>query len=619
MHQFFKLKFFRVAVLALLDMLITIGSMFLSLIIRFKLEHSYIPKLYLDNMLHLLPAVCLITVAVFFLLNIYKSLWAYASLREAIHLIFACTIVVILCYLVDGMIVKPLPRSCFILFFMFLTMQTLCVRFLYRFLRLIIACTQRGTKTNIMLIGAGSAGKTLINEINFAQKLRATRVVCVIDDAESKQGKNFCGVRVVGGRETLIQAATQYGIHEIIFAIPSVSKEVQKTYLEICKQTPCTLKTLPGIYQLVNGEVSLDSVRPVDIIDLLGREEIRLDIEGIGKELRGKTVLITGAGGSIGSELCRQIARLEPQELVMIDIYENAIYDIQNELRMTYPQLKISVLIASVRDTERIKYIFQRYKPQLVYHAAAHKHVPLMEDSPNEAIKNNVLGTFNLARTAGQFKVERFVLISSDKAVNPTNIMGASKRICEMMVQALNEQYVTEFVAVRFGNVLGSNGSVIPIFKRQIERGGPVTVTDPEIIRYFMTIPEAVSLVLQAGCYADGGEIFVLDMGEPVKILTLAENMIRLSGLTPYKDIPIVFTGLRPGEKLFEELLMAEEGLAKTEHEMIYIAKPMDFDSNLFFQRLNRLVKVAQNEHSDIRTAVNEIVDTYAYETAVLS
>jgi len=614
-----KNKSFRVAALVVFDLLITVESLFLSLAIRFKVENSLIPQLYFDNMLQLIPVLCIVVVAVFSLLNIYNSLWEYASLREAIQLGFACSIVSIISYTITGMVVKPLPRSCFFLFFMLLAMQTLSVRLVYRLMRLCSVYRKRGAKLNVMIIGAGSAGKTLIDEIKFDKNLKDTRVVCVIDDAVSKQGKYFCGVCVVGGREYLLQAVNDYEVNEIIFAIPSASMKVRKDYLEICKQTPCTLKTVPGIYQLVNGEVSLNAVRPVDIADLLGRDPISLDLDGIGSDLSEKTVLVTGAGGSIGSELCRQIAQFEPRELVMLDIYENSVFDIQNELITKYPHVKTIVLIASVRDTDRIKYIFQKYKPQLVYHAAAHKHVPLMEDSPNEAVKNNVFGTLNLVRFANQYKAERFVLISTDKAVNPTNIMGASKRICEIMIQSFNEISATEFVAVRFGNVLGSNGSVIPTFKRQIERGGPVTVTDPNIIRYFMTIPEAVSLVLQAGCHAQGGEIFVLDMGEPVKILTLAENMIRLSGFTPYQDIPIVFTGLRPGEKLYEELLMAEEGLSKTEHEMIYIARPIEIDSTLFFQQLNKLERLAHNEHSDIRAAVSEIVDTYCYDTAVLS
>lgn len=463
-----------------------------------------------------------------------------------------------------------------------------------------------------MVVGAGEAANAIIKEIvnsNFSTMV----IRCIIDDDKGKWGKYIQGIKVAGGRDKIVECADIYNIDEIIVAMPSASRAELKNVLEICKDTNCKLRSLPGMYQLVNGEVNVSKLRDVEVEDLLGREPISVDMDSILGYVQGKTVLVTGGGGSIGSELCRQIAQHRPKQLVILDIYENSVYDVQQELKMKYPELDLVVLIASVRNTNRMNWIFSQYRPDIVYHAAAHKHVPLMEDSPTEAIKNNVFGTFKTAQAAAMSGARRFVMISTDKAVNPTNIMGASKRICEMIIQIFNKHYDTEFVAVRFGNVLGSNGSVIPLFKKQIAEGGPVTVTHPDIIRYFMTIPEAVSLVLQAGAYARGGEIFILDMGEPVKILDLAENLIRLSGYRVGEDIKIEFTGLRPGEKLYEELLMDEEGMRDTANRMIHIGRPIEVDEQEFFEQLKELKDECQIETSDIRPLIQKIVPTYHY------
>lgn len=465
---------------------------------------------------------------------------------------------------------------------------------------------------NIMIIGAGSAASMLINELK-GYKPSGIKFKCIIDDDPSKKNTYISGVKVCGDRNHIIEAAEKYEIDTILFAIPSCGSKERSEILNICKETSCRLKIVPSVYQMICREKSSisDKIRKVEIEDLLGREPISLDIDRVMNYVAGKTVLVTGGGGTIGSELCRQIAEHKPKRLIVFDVYENNAYDIQNELKRKYPKLDLVTLIGSVRDSKRLECMFNTYRPDIVYHAAAHKHVPLMEDSPNEAVKNNVFGTLKTARCADKYGAEKFVLISTDKAVNPTNIMGASKRICEMIIQAYNNRSETEFVAVRFGNVLGSNGSVIPLFKKQIEAGGPVTVTDPDIIRYFMTIPEAVTLVLQAGASAKGGEIFVLDMGKPMKILDLAENLIRLSGLVPYKDINIEFIGLRPGEKLYEEMLMDEEGIRETENELIYIGHPIEFDEEKFFASLDRLQKAMYDDSADIRGIVSDIVPTY--------
>lgn len=462
-----------------------------------------------------------------------------------------------------------------------------------------------------MIIGGGNAGNIIIKEILTSRHITNTTVKCVIDDALEKQGSYIQGIKVVGTRRHIVESANYYGISEIIIAMPSASKTEIKEIVDICKETQCSLKILPGMYQLMNGEVNISKLRKVDIEDLLGRDPIKVDLDSIMDYVSAKVVMITGGGGSIGSELCRQISVYKPKRLIIVDIYENNAYEIQQELIKKYPNLDLVVLIASVRNKVRIDHICDTYRPDIIYHAAAHKHVPLMETSPNEAIRNNVLGTWNTVVAADKYGVSRFVMISTDKAVNPTNIMGASKRICEMIVQTYNKRSKTEFVAVRFGNVLGSNGSVIPLFKKQIVAGGPVTVTHPDIIRYFMTIPEAVSLVLQAGAYAKGGEIFVLDMGEPVKIVDLAMNLIRLSGYIPGEEIEIKFTGLRPGEKLYEELLMKEEGMQDTANKLIHIGKPIQINEDEFVQQLEELEKICEFEPDDIRSFIKRIVPTY--------
>ena len=465
-----------------------------------------------------------------------------------------------------------------------------------------------------MVIGAGAAGQALIKEIINSKKLN-TQVVCIIDDNPTKHGRVLEGITIVGDRYSIPEMAKKYKVDRIIYAIPEAAADDRKAILNICKDTGCRLQTVPGVYQLVNGEVSVSRLRNVEITDLLGRAQVQVNMDEIYSSIQGKTLLVTGGGGSIGSELCRQIAASHPKKLIIFDMYENNAYEIQQELRRKYgDSLDLEVLIGSVRNTNRVRSIMQKYKPDVVFHQAAHKHVPLMEDSPNEAIKNNVFGTLNTARAASENGCKRFILISTDKAVNPTNIMGASKRICEMIIQTLNTTCETEFVAVRFGNVLGSNGSVIPLFRKQIEEGGPVTVTDKNIIRYFMTIPEAVSLVLQAGAYARGGEIFVLDMGEPVKIDDMARNLIRLSGYEPDVDIPIVYTGLRPGEKMFEECLKEEEGLQKTANDLIFIGKPIDFDRDEFFEQMVDLKKTAYEDDPQMKLVVERLVPSYRAE-----
>ena len=465
-------------------------------------------------------------------------------------------------------------------------------------------------KVRVMVIGAGSSGDVLIREMKNSEKINM-RPVCVLDDDERKIGGHIDGVKIVGKIKDVAHYAKKYDVDEIVVAIPSAGRKVVSAILAECQKTNCKVKMVPGMYQLADGQVSVSAIRDVSVQDLLGREQVKVNLEEIMGYIEGKVVLVTGGGGSIGSELCRQIAEHNPKQLIIVDIYENNAYDIQQELLRHLPNLNLVVLIASVRDSKKINNIFERYKPQLVFHAAAHKHVPLMETSPNEAVKNNVSGTLKVSDAAGRNGAEKFILISTDKAVNPTNIMGATKRICEMIIQTQNKRYSTDYVAVRFGNVLGSNGSVIPLFKKQIAEGGPVTVTHKDIVRYFMTIPEAVSLVLQAGAYAHGGEIFVLDMGEPVKIYDLAVNMVKLSGLEPFKDIDIKITGLRPGEKLYEERLMEEEGLQKTENEMISIGKPLDIDEKNLFDKINQLYVEAYNETDRMKELVHELVPTY--------
>ena len=600
----------RRIVLIIFDIMTVCVSSVIPLWLRF-IDEETIPDICMGSAWDFLLINIVITLIVFYLFKLYQSLWAFAGPTEAQNIVAACFLCAVLNYGGMKLLHFPIPRSYFFMYAMVLTAITTFGRFSYRFIRSIRHKAQnKRNASKVMVIGAGEAGNTVIKELVNSTYCTMS-VKCIIDDNSSKWGQFIQGIKIVGGRDKIVESAAFYGIDEIIIAIPSANRATMRELVEICKETNCKLRTLPGIYQLVNGEVNVSKLRDVDVEDLLGRDPIKVDMESIYNYVKGKVILVTGGGGSIGSELCRQIAGHEPKQLIIVDIYENNAYDIQQELKYKYPNLDLVVLIASVRNTNRMNHIMEKYHPDIIYHAAAHKHVPLMEDSPNEAIKNNVFGTWKTAQAAVQYGVKKFVMISTDKAVNPTNIMGASKRICEMIIQTYNRHYDTEFVAVRFGNVLGSNGSVIPLFKRQIMAGGPVTVTHPDIIRYFMTIPEAVSLVLQAGVYAKGGEIFVLDMGEPVKILDLAKNLIRLSGYKVDEDIKIEFTGLRPGEKLYEELLMNEEGLKDTENKLIHIGKPIEFDEVKFYAQLYSLEKAVDMECEDVRPMIQEIVPTY--------
>ncbi len=607
----------RTAALVLMDIMAIMVSSFAALYIRFEFSFRAIQPRFLLNYERTLPFNICLTLLFFVLFRLYRSVWRYASATELVNIVFATTGAALSHLVVCIVTGWSMPRSYFFLYWVLLFGAVCCIRFSYRILRTVRTKYRESMgkdfKTTVMLIGAGAAANAILKEIEGSQYLNL-QVKCIIDDQPGCHGKIMRGVPIVGGRDKIAAAVEQYGIDEIIFAIPSAGTKTRKEILDICKETGCKLRALPGVYQLINGDVSVSELKEVEIEDLLGREPIQINTEEVLDYVRGKTVLVTGGGGSIGSELCRQIAAHCPKRLVMLDIYENSIYEIQQELLRKYPKLDMTVLIASVRNTKRIESIFAEYRPDIVYHAAAHKHVPLMEESPNEAIKNNVFGTYKTALAADKYGVGKFVLISTDKAVNPTNIMGASKRICEMVIQMMNLRSKTSFVAVRFGNVLGSNGSVIPLFKKQIAEGGPVTVTHPDIIRYFMTIPEAVSLVLQAGAYAKGGEIFVLDMGEPMKILDLAQNLIKLSGYRVGEDIEIRFTGLRPGEKMYEEMLMDEEGLRQTANKRIYIGKPIEFDTEVFERQLERLKTDAESETANIRQDVREIVPTYHFD-----
>lgn len=600
------------------DSCMVILASLMALAVRFDLHIFQIPLIYLNAMWEALPLVILLTIVVFSLFRLYSSLWIYAGTTEMLYILSACVVdglVNMLVYTLgyEDAVLYPMPRSFYLLYMLFIIIATMFGRYFYRVLRSVRGrlSGDRKERRNVLLIGAGAAGNALIKEMAESRYINK-RVVGVIDDAKEKQNTFIHGVRVLGTRADIPDIVEAQQVEEIIIALPSASAAEIREIVEICKETGCELKRVPGMYQLVNGEVSISKLKEVDVNDLLGRDPIEVDLNSIMDYVSGKVVLITGGGGSIGSELCRQVASHRPKQLVIVDIYENNAYEIQQELLVSHPELDLVVLIASVRNTKRMDDIFASYKPDIVYHAAAHKHVPLMEDSPNEAVKNNVLGTLKVVQAADKHRVKRFVMISTDKAVNPTNIMGATKRLCEMIIQTYNNRSKTEFVAVRFGNVLGSNGSVIPLFKKQIEAGGPVTVTHPDIIRYFMTIPEAVSLVLQAGAYAKGGEIFVLDMGQPVKILDLAKNLILLSGHRPDEDIPIVFTGLRPGEKLFEEMLMEEEGMQNTANQLIHIGKPIDFDEEEFLRQLEELKEYVVTEPDDIRAHVQAMVPSYS-------
>ena len=602
--------------LIIIDILSVALATYLGLIARFDFDPRMVQgTVYGQTAWNYLPYSIVITIVLFWLFHLYQSLWQYAGTPEIVNILAACVISAISQMIIVHMILHwTYPRSSYVFFGGFLLTFVVGSRFFYRAFRTFVEKrTDMAKAVNVMVIGTGESANLLIREMRSSSYIQKN-ALCVIDDYNQKIGSYMHGVKVVGGRDDIIENVAKYDIDEIIIAMPSAPKSQIREILEICKQTKCELKTLPAMYQIVNGDVNVSQLRKVDVIDLLGREQIQVDLDSIMEYVKGKTILVTGGGGSIGSELCRQIAEKNPKQLIIFDIYENSAYDIQQELIKKYPELDLKVLIGSVRNTNRVNQIFETYRPDIVYHAAAHKHVPLMEESPNEAIKNNVLGTWKVADAAVRYGTRKFVMISTDKAVNPTNIMGATKRICEMIVQAYNaKSETTDFVAVRFGNVLGSNGSVIPLFKKQIAAGGPVTVTHPDIIRYFMTIPEAVSLVLQAGTYAQGGEIFVLEMGEPVKILDLANNLIRLSGYIPGEDIKIEFTGLRPGEKLYEEMLMAEEGLKQTENKLIHIGKPIEFDEKEFFAELEELKAESKDEltNDEIKDWVKRLVPTY--------
>lgn len=639
-----KLEHWQVVTLLLMlyDFTAVALSYCLALWIRFDCKFSRIETRYLQAYGKSILIYGLFCVVVFWFLRLYKSIWRFASYSELLRVV-AATLITGSVYIIGiSTCVLRMPVSYYLIGIAIQFCLTLGIRFSYRFVLLLRGRTNKGAEEKkVMLIGAGAAGQMIFRDIRSARETNE-KVACFIDDNPNKWGRYIDNVPVFGGRDRILEAVNKFGITKIYVAIPSAAPEDKRDILRVCNETSCKLLNLPGMYQLYTGEVTVSKMKTVQIEDLLGRDPIRPDMEEVFDYIRGKVVLITGVG-SIGSELARQIASHQPEHLILFDIYENNAYDIQLELKKNYPELKLDTLIGSVRDSRKMFQVFEKYRPEIVYHAAAHKHVPLMEDSPCESIKNNAMGTYKTAYAAMAHGCKRFVLISTDKAVNPTNIMGASKRLCEMVIQAFDAKIKagkayeipqlfthgmkevitspeiiealkttqTEFVAVRFGNVLGSNGSVIPLFKKQIEAGGPVTVTHPDIIRYFMTIPEAVSLVLLAGTYAKGGEIFVLDMGEPVKIDTLARNMIRLSGFTPDVDIKLTYTGLRPGEKLFEEKLMAEEGLKKTENDLIHIGCPIPFDVDTFLRQLDGLMDVAYRNKENIRDTVQKMVSTY--------
>ena len=604
----------RALMLAFVDICCVAGAFFFALMIRFDFVYSRIPMAYLDNYLLVIPPYIAIALITFYICRLYHSIWRFASISEFLRIIISYLVLIPVACLFQWKLEIKMPYAFWIIGLMISFALTTASRFAYRLIRsgqkMFEQKSNSYAEERVMVIGAGNAGQLLIRELIMSSHLSA-KACCIIDDNPAKKGRFLDGIPIVGNRHDIPEMVVKYNINKIIYAVPTTAGKDRKEILIICKDTGCQVQVIPGIYQMVDGKVSVSNLRPVSIEDLLGRDEVVVDNDQIHSFLEGKVIMVTGGGGSIGSELCRQIARENPKKLLIFDIYENNAYEIQQELRRKYPNVHFETLIGSVRNTNRLESIFKEYKPDVIYHAAAHKHVPLMEESPNEAIKNNVFGTYKLSKAAAEFGVKKFVLISTDKAVNPTNIMGASKRLCEMIIQMMNRNTDTDFVAVRFGNVLGSNGSDIPLFKKQIEEGGPVTVTDPRIIRYFMTIPEAVALVLQAGLYAKGGEIFVLDMGDPVKIDDMARNLIRLSGYEPDVDIKIKYTGLRPGEKLYEEMLMSEEGLKETPNKLIHIGQPIEMDDELFAKQLSELEKACKAERSDIKQIVADIVKTY--------
>ena len=634
--------------LAIYDFLAMGAAYFLALWLRFDGVISEIPPEFLNPYLSFILPYCCGALVCFYFLRMYNSMWRFSGSADFVRVFGVSFVVSLLHAALITVCFGRMPLSYYVLGAGFQFVFLAIPRFGFRFVQLLRSRAEAaGGGKRIMLIGAGSAGQLILRDINQAREIHDT-VVCIIDDNPNKWQRYLDGVPIIGGREEIFRAVKEYEVDQIFLAIPSATAQQKRDILAICNETDCEVKQLPGMYQLMNGDVTVSAMKDVSVEDLLGREPVKADLKEVFDQINGRVVMVTGGGGSIGSELCRQIAAHRPKQLIIVDIYENNAYQIQLELKEAYPDLNLETLIASVRDSRRMFQLFEKYRPEIVYHAAAHKHVPLMEDSPCESIKNNAIGTYKTAYAAMVHGCRRFVLISTDKAVNPTNVMGASKRLCEMVIQAFDAKIKagkageipqlfthevsraleanrfdfskvhTEFVAVRFGNVLGSNGSVIPIFRRQIEHGGPVTVTHPDIIRYFMTIPEAVSLVMLAGTYARGGEIFVLDMGSPVKIDTLARTLIRLSGFKPDVDIRMEYTGLRPGEKLYEEKLMAEEGLQKTENDLIHIGNPIRFDEDAFLENLKGLMKAAYANRADIRDLIMAMVETYHADPSTL-
>lgn len=605
----------KALLLMLLDILIIVISYILAFIVRFNFDFSIEQK---NRLILFLPVIVMIYIFMLSIFKMYKSIWTIMGIDEVAFGAIACSIATSIILLTTTMIPNKVDNIAVLLAGIFITIFTIGIRVSFRIYRRILSHGRVLLKHNnkddlerVLIIGAGSCGQLIIEEIRKQSPIKQ-KVVGFIDDNPSKIGTYLRGIKIIGNRYRIKAISEEKDVDLILIAMPSVSGENKKDIIEICQSTKRKVKIIPGMYELIGGKVSLSRMRDVDLRDLLGREEVKLDKSGIKDYIENKVVMVTGGGGSIGSELCRQIAKFSPKLLLILDIYENNAYELQNEIKRNFPELKEDVLIASVREEKRLDNIFNKYRPQVIFHAAAHKHVPLMENSPEEAIKNNVIGTLNVAECAHKYGAERFVLISTDKAVNPTNVMGASKRMCEMIIQAINKNSDTEFVAVRFGNVLGSNGSVIPLFKKQIAEGGPVTLTDEKITRYFMLIPEAAQLVLQAGAYAKGGEIFVLDMGNPVLIYDLARDLIKLSGFEPDKEIKIEITGLRPGEKLYEELLMDEEGLRKTSHEKIFIAKPGEYNLERLKLGINALKEIADlGDVETLKTALQFIVKTY--------
>ena len=605
----------RAMIVCILDVICIAGSFFLALWIRYEFSYSAIPTVFLYRYAKTIFIWAAVSVFVFSRFRLYNSIWVFVGIDELFRIMMSYGVLLIIGAVSVVALHIEMPWAYYAIGYILSFMSTVGLRFSYRIVRQVLNELADGRpksqKDRIMIIGAGEAGRILIHEYARSSYLNGD-VVCLIDDNPAKRNRILEGIRIVGDSDDIREMAERYHIDKIIYAIPSSDSATRKRILTICNETSCEVQVVPGVYELASGDVSVSTLKNVDIVDLLGRDPVRVNMDEIFSYVFDKVLMVTGGGGSIGSELCRQIAKSNPKLLIIFDIYENNAYDIQMELRKKYPSLNMVVLIGSVRDTERLDDVMEKYHPEIVFHAAAHKHVPLMEDSPNEAVKNNVFGTYNTAQAAVKHGVKKFVLISTDKAVNPTNIMGASKRLCEMIIQMMSRRHTcTDFVAVRFGNVMGSNGSVVPLFKKQIAEGGPVTVTHPEITRFFMTIPEAVSLILQAAYYAKGGEIFVLDMGNPVKIDDMARNLIRLSGYEPDVDIKIVYTGLRPGEKLYEELLMAEEGLRETTNQLIHIGNPIEMDDDLFLLQLARLETACENEADNMKEIVEEIVPTY--------